>query len=110
MIHRKGVIAPTEGTTEEKDIEVPDTSNIPNNLSKAQQKAIKKSAMNDVKTMVANNDTYVAAGTTQLAYTDNPLSTAPLYESVPADQITYLPINETNDAVSVYKEYSDING
>jgi len=38
------------------------------------------------------------------------LSTAPIYESIPADQISYLPINETNDAVSIYKEYADING
>lgn len=108
LIHWKGVVAPTEGVTEEKDIDVPDTSTIPWNLTKAQQKAIKKSAMNDVKTMVANTDTYVAAGATQLAYTDNPLATSHIYES--ADQISYLPINETNDAVSVYKEYSDING
>jgi len=79
-------------------------------MTQTQQEALKTQTMSDIKTMVANTDSYVAAGTTQLAYTDNPLSTAPTYESLPADQITYLPINETNDAVSVYKEYADVNG
>jgi hypothetical protein len=66
--------------------------------------------MNVIKTMVANTDSYVAAGSTQLAYTDNPLSTAPVYETLSSEEVTYLPINESNDAVSIYKEYGDING
>jgi hypothetical protein len=95
-----------EGVTEETDVEAPDTTA---GMSETQTKALKNQTMNDIKTMVANTDTYVAAGKTQLAYTDNPLPTAPVYETLPAEEITYLPINETNDAVSVYKEYVDIN-
>gem|GEM_PF-1354657 len=78
-------------------------------MSKAEQKAIKNQALNDVKKMVANTNEYIAAGASQLAFVDNPLSTAPVYETLPKDQITYLPINETNDAVSVYKEWQDMN-
>ena len=107
LIHRKWTETPMEWVTEEKDIVAPDTTA---GMTQTQQEALKTQTMSDIKTMVANTDSYVAAGTTQLAYTDNPLSTAPTYESLPADQITYLPINETNDAVSVYKEYADVNG
>ncbi|HMS91786.1 MAG TPA: VCBS repeat-containing protein, partial [Candidatus Absconditabacterales bacterium] len=107
LIHRKGVEIPTEGRIEEKEIEAPDTTV---GMSEEQMKALKTQAMKDIKDMVANTDMYVAAGSTQLAYTDNPLSTAPIYENLPAEEISYLPINENNDAVSIYKEYSDING
>lgn len=107
LVHRKGVEAPTEGLQEEVEAEAPDTTA---GMSEEQMKALKNKTMNDIKTMVADTDSYVAAGTTQLAYTDNPLSTAPVYESLPAEEISYLPINESNDAVSIYKEYSDING
>ncbi|MCX6825442.1 MAG: VCBS repeat-containing protein [candidate division SR1 bacterium] len=107
LIHRKGETTSTEGVTEELDTEAPDSAI---GMSKDQVDALKDQTMNDVKSMIANNDTYVAAGSTQLAYTDNPLSTAPVYESLPPSEISYLPINETNDFVSVYKEYVDING
>jgi hypothetical protein len=95
-----------EGITEEEDIEEPDNTA---GMSETQMKAVKDQTMQDIKSMVANTDTYVAAGETQLAYTDNPLTTAPVYESLPADQISYLPINESNDVVSVYKQYADVN-
>lgn len=107
LIHRKWVEIPTEGRIEEKEIEAPDTTV---GMSEEQMKALKTQAMKDIKDMVANTDMYVAAWSTQLAYTDNPLSTAPIYENLPAEEISYLPINENNDAVSIYKEYSDING
>jgi hypothetical protein len=79
-------------------------------MSKDQVDALKDQTMSDIKTMVANNDTYVAAGQSQLAYVDNPLTTSPVYESLAPQDISYLPISETNDAASVYKEYADING
>jgi hypothetical protein len=107
LIHRKGAEIPVEGTTEEVDEDAPDTTA---GMSEDDMKALKEQSLNDIKTMVANTNSYVASGSAQLAFTDNPLSTAPIYELLPADEITYLPINETNDAVSVYKEYVDING
>jgi hypothetical protein len=78
-------------------------------MSETQLKALKDKAMSDIKTMVADTETYVAAGKSQLAYMDNPLTTAPVYESLPAEEITYLPISETNDVVSIYKTYADVN-
>jgi hypothetical protein len=110
---------PKEGTTEEKDEttneEVPPTDS--SKMSKEEIKKLKdnikaqkEKTMNDVKSIIANNDSYIASGTEQLAYTDNPLSTAPVYETLPAQEISYLPISETNNVVSVYKEYADING
>lgn len=62
-----------------------------------------------MKTTVSDTNADIAAGSAQLAYTDNPLSIAPSYESLPANEISYLPISENNDAVSVYKEYADTN-
>jgi len=108
LIHRKGVIAPTEGTTEETEINAPDGTE---NMSQAQMAALKVQTMNDVKNMVANNNTLVASGASQLAYIDNPLTTSPSYETLSPAEITYLPISETNtnDTVSVYKKYVDIN-
>jgi len=98
---------PMEGITEETEVDAPDTTA---NMSESEMKALKTQTMNDIKSMVANTDSYVAAGQTQLAYTDNPLASSPIYESIPSDQVSYLPINESNDAVSIYKEYADING
>lgn len=100
LVHRKGVALPAEGITEEKETTAPDTN----------PTMSKDEALNSIKDMVGNTDTYVTAGAAQLAFIDNPLSTAPVYESLSPDQITYLPISETNDAVSVYKEYADTNG
>lgn len=98
---------PVEGVEEEKEVDDGDTTA---NMSKNQVDALKDQSMNDLKAMIANTDMYVAAGSSQLAYTDNPLSTSPVYESLSPTEISYLPINETNDAVSIYKEYADING
>jgi hypothetical protein len=81
-------------------------------MSSTQMEAKNTQAMNDVKNMVGNTSEYVAAGSAQLAYTDNPLTTAPTYETLSPEEISYLPISETNnnDNVSVYKKYVDING
>lgn len=106
LVHRIWTATPREGIQEETEIDAPDGTI---GMGEADMKILKDKALNDIKDMVANTDMYVAAWSTQLAYTDNPLSTAPVYESLPAEEITYLPINETNDAVSVYKEYGDIN-
>ena len=97
---------PVEGTQEEKESTTPDGTA---GMTQSQMDTLKTTTMNNIKTMVAKTDTYVAAGSSQLAYTDNPLSTTPVYESLPTDQISYLPINETNDAVSIYKQYADMN-
>ena len=107
LVHRKWLEIPMEGIIEEEEIEEADPTA---NMSEEEMKAQKNQSMNDIKEMVANTDMYVDAWSTQLAYTDNPLSTAPIYESLPADQIAYLPINEENEFVSIYKEYADING
>jgi len=79
-------------------------------MSDTEMTALKDQSINDMKNMVTDTDKYIASGAAQLAFTDNPLSTSPVYESLPPDQISYLPINESNDAVSIYKEYADING
>ncbi|MEI7557822.1 MAG: hypothetical protein WCJ45_03135 [bacterium] len=34
----------------------------------------------------------------------------PVYEALTQDQIKYLPINVSNTSVSIYKEYTDIDG
>lgn len=107
LVHRKWIGTPMEGITEETEIEAPDTTA---GMSQSQMETLKTQTMSDIKDMIANTDTYVAAWSTQLAYTDNPLSTSPVYETLPADQISYLPINESNNTVSIYKEYGDING
>lgn len=46
-----------EGITEETEIDAPDTTA---GMSESEMKALKDQTMNDVKTMVANTDTYVA--------------------------------------------------
>lgn len=82
-------------------------------MTKDQIDALKDTTLENVKTMVAENDIYVEAGRKQLAYVENPLSTTPIYETLPADEVQYLPISEiTNDTpeVSVYKIFEDING
>lgn len=107
LIHRKGMTIPVEGVEEEVDEETPDTTA---GMSSSDMETVKIQTLNKIKDMVANTDQYIAAGSTQLAYTDNPLSTSPIYESLSPSEVYYLPINEINDAVSVYKEYQDING
>jgi len=107
LIHRKGMEMPTEGKEEEKDVESPDNTA---GMSEPQMQALKIESMNKIKDMVANNDSLIASGASQLAYTDNPLTKSPSYELLPPEEISYLPINESNAVVSVYKEYQDMNG
>jgi len=49
---------PIEGREEEKEIDAPDATV---GMSEDQMKAQKNQAMKDIKDMVANTDTYVAA-------------------------------------------------
>lgn len=110
LIHIKWADVPREGIEEEKDEDGPDTTV---GMTKDQIDALKDTTLENVKTMVAENDIYVEAGRKQLAYVENPLSTTPIYETLPADEVQYLPISEiTNDTpeVSVYKIFEDING
>lgn len=106
LVHRKAAEKPVEGIEEEKDEEWPDTTA---GMSKGELEALKTKTMTDIKTMVQNTDSYVASGNEWLAYTDNPLTTSPIYESLPPEEIQYLPINIENDSVSIYKEYVDVN-
>lgn len=80
------------------------------NLSQEEMEAFKDETLSNIMNISNNTNQYIAAGMEQLAYTDNPLSTAPVYETTSADNIYYLPINQTNDTVSIYKQYEDING
>ncbi len=106
LIHRKGMEIPSEWIEEEVDDKSTDTTA---NMSQSQMETLKNTTINDIKNMVANNDIYIVQGAKQLAYVDNPLTSAPIYESHDPQEITYLPINENNDTVSIYKEYVDIN-
>lgn len=108
LIHRKGLIAPKEWTQEEPEEEIAESIS---NLTGEELKALKDQSINDVKNFTQNLSSYIAAGNSQLAYTQNPLSTTPRYENnLNTEDIYYLPINEENETVSVYKQYKDMNG
>lgn len=68
LVHRKGLEAPQEGTTEEVDTQ----DNTPNTTD--------ANVVNTLQSIVSNNDTYISQGSSQLAYTSNPLTTKPIYE------------------------------
>jgi len=58
LIHRKGTNIPVEGTEEETTVDDGDTTA---NMSKTQVDALKNQTMDDIKNMVANNDSYIAS-------------------------------------------------
>ena len=74
------------------------------------EEQIKNMITNDIKNIAENTDDYVSAGMSQLAYIENPTKKAPIYETLTPENIYYLPIDETNEYVSIYKQYKDING
>ena len=68
--------------------------------------------MEDVKSIMANTNEYIEAGSNRLAYVENPLTTAPTYETNTPENIYYMPINKLSEdhGVSVYKKFVDMNG
>ena len=70
----------------------------------------KDQVMSQVTGFNQNLNSYIAEGTKQLSYVQNPIAISPAYEVTAAENIYYLPISQSNDAVSVYKEYNDMNG
>ena len=99
LIHRKWEEVPVEGVTEEVPAEEINTDNY-----------TKDQVMSQVKDFNQNLNGYIAEWAKQLSYIQNPLTTSPAYETTAAENIYYLPISQSNDAVSVYKEYDDMNG
>ncbi len=105
IIHRKNNTPPAEGIEEEINEEGIDTSN----YTKEELIELVEQSKEDISNFVQNLNGYIDQGITQLAYLENPLDTAPIYESINPEEIYYLPINEENDTISVYKEYKDMN-
>jgi len=99
LIHRKGADIPKEGVEEEVGEEDIDTSSY-----------TKDDVMDQVKNFTQNLGNYIATWAEQLEYIQNPLTTSPAYEIADPEEIYYLPINGRNWAVSVYKQYQDMNG
>jgi len=95
------LVAPVEGIEEEEEVPEEDTDTSSYN---------REQVMSQVTDFNQNLNGYIVESAKQLSYESNPLTTSPAYETTAAENIYYLPISQNNDAVSVYKEYSDING
>ena len=96
------MVAPVEGIEEEEE-EVPEEDTDTSSYNREQ-------VMSQVTDFNQNLNGYIGESAKQLSYESNPLTTSPAYETTATENIYYLPISQNNDAVSVYKEYSDING
>jgi hypothetical protein len=73
----------------------------------------KDDALNAAQDLATNNDSYTTIAAKDLEYVSNPTSKVPAYESsMTADQVMFLPISKlsSGDAVSIYKQYTDLNG
>jgi hypothetical protein len=69
LIHWKGIAIPKEGSQEEPDEQA---APISSEYTGDNLKKLKKKSVEDVKGFTQNLSSYIAAGTTQLAYTQNP--------------------------------------
>ncbi len=107
LVHRKGIPIPMEGVQEEVDVEAPDPWT---NMTKEQMKKLKDETLNKVKSIMTGNTDMIETWSERASFTDNPLESVPVYEALTQDQIKYLPINVSNTSVSIYKEYTDIDG
>jgi hypothetical protein len=105
LVHRKNMQIPDTGTANTEDLDTAGSS--------APAGYDKTSALNDAQSFVMNNDSYTATAAKDLAYVTNPTSKVPVYEnSMTADQVMFLPIAKlsSEDKVSIYKQYTDLNG
>jgi hypothetical protein len=99
-------VTPVEGIEEEIEEDIEEVE-----YTEEELKELKDKATQDAKTFVEDLNANIAIGAAQLAYIENPINISPAYEqSLAPENIYYLPINQSNDAVSVYKNYNDING
>ena len=104
------MVVPDESTTDTENVDNFDAEGTATNANGSDFS--KDDALNAAQDLTTNNDSYTATAAKDLAYVSNPTSKVPAYEgSMTADEVKYLPISQlAGEKISIYKQYTDING
>jgi hypothetical protein len=112
LVHYKGMEVPDE-TLALTDTETPEADTEIDSPAKNEDGSdfTTGQASDVASSLVSSTAQDIVTSAKDFDYTDNPLKKAPIYETLPANKVMFLPISRlSGEKVSIYKTYTDING